>query len=221
MCNVPNGVGIIKLMGRSAGFLAAFAALGSGDVDLVLVPEVPIVMDGPDGILPYIRRRVKDHKYAVIVVAEGAGEELLGKSSVKDAGGNRVLPKIGEYVKDAIEEYFKSVDEEATIKYIDPSYTVRSVPANAADSFYCTQLAQSAVHGAMAGYTGFSAGLVNNKVVYLPIPQLVASSPRTLNPNGNTWTRILAMTGQPNTAPETDPMVDEDMDMLLPEPTLH
>ena len=206
-------------MGRSAGFLAAFSALGSGDVDLVLVPEVPIVLEGENGILPFIRKRVKEHKYAVVVVAEGAGEELLGKSQVVDAGGNRERPMIGDFIKIAIGDYFKTFGEEATIKYIDPSYTVRSVPANAADSMYCTQLAQSAVHGAMAGYTGFSTGLVNNQLVYLPIPQLVASSPRTMNPNGSTWGRIVAMTGQPNTAVVA--MEEESDELVLPEPTFH
>lgn len=219
MCNIPNGIGIIKLMGRSAGFLAAFSALGSGDVDLVLVPEVPIVLEGDDGILPFIRKRVKEHKYAVVVVAEGAGEELLGTSAVVDAGGNRERPMIGEFIRTAISNYFEAFGEEATIKYIDPSYTVRSVPANAADSMYCTQLAQSAVHGAMAGYTGFSTGLVNNQLVYLPIPQLVASSPRTMNPNGNIWGRIVAMTGQPNTAVVAK--ADEAGELCLPEPLCH
>jgi 6-phosphofructokinase 1 len=201
MCNLPSGIGIVKLMGRSAGFLAAFAALGSGDVDLVLVPEVPIVLDGPDGILPYLRRRIKEQGYAVVVVAEGAGEELLGTSTKVGAGGNRVLPKIGEYLKEKIGDYFEGIGETATIKYIDPSYLVRSVPANAADSLYCTQLAQNAVHGAMAGFTGFTSGLVNNHMVLLPIPLVVATSPRQLDPNGRTWERIVAMTGQPNAAP--------------------
>uniref|UniRef100_A0A6T9Y745 Phosphofructokinase domain-containing protein n=1 Tax=Asterionellopsis glacialis TaxID=33640 RepID=A0A6T9Y745_9STRA len=218
MCNVPNGIGIIKLMGRSAGFLAAFAALGSGDVDLVLVPEVPIVLDGPDGILPFLRQRVKEQKYAVVVVAEGAGEELLGVSDQVDAGGNRELPKIGDLIKDEIGNYFDSFGEVATIKYIDPSYTVRSVAANGADSLYCMQLAQNAVHGAMAGITGFSTGLVGNCAVYLPIPQLVSTSPRSMSPYGRTWERILAMTGQPNTAPKRQ---DEDFEedfAPLPEP---
>jgi len=201
MCNVPNGIGICKLMGRSAGFLAAFAALGSGDVDLVLVPEVPIVLEGPKGILPFLRKRIKEQKYAVVVVAEGAGEELLGVSEIVDAGGNRALPEIGPYLQKVTKEYFASFEEECTIKYIDPSYTVRSVPANGADALYCQQLAMDAVHGCMAGYTGFSVGLVNKSPVYIPIPQLVASSPRNMNPHSATWERILAMTGQPNSAP--------------------
>lgn len=200
MCNVPNGIGICKLMGRSAGFLAAFAALGSGDVDLVLVPEVPIVLEGPNGILPFLRRRVKEQGYAVVVVAEGAGEELLGVSEETDAGGNRALPEIGPYLQKVAAEYFTRFEEEATIKYVDPSYSVRSVPANAADSLYCQQLAMDAVHGCMAGLTGFSVGVVNKSPVYIPIPQLVATSPRNMDPHGLTWTQILAMTGQPNTA---------------------
>jgi 6-phosphofructokinase 1 len=201
MCTMPNGITVVKLMGRSAGFLAAFSALGSGDVDCLLVPEVPIVLDGPDGILPFLRKRVHEQKYAVVVVAEGAGEELLGTSTQVDRGGNRKLPPIGEYMRDQITEYFLKHGEDSTVRYIDPSYTVRSVPANACDNVYCTQLAQCAVHGAMAGYTGFSAGLVNNQMAYIPIPQLVASSPRNMDPYGAIWEKVLAMTGQPNHAP--------------------
>jgi 6-phosphofructokinase 1 len=197
-CNIPNGIGICKLMGRHSGFLAAYAALGSQDVDLVLVPEVPIILDGPNGILPFLRKRVKEQKYAVIVVAEGAGEEILGISEVLDAGGNRALPEIGPYLKRAVKDYFEKFGEAATIKYIDPSYTIRTVPANAADSLYCQQLAMDAVHAAMAGFTGFSVGLVNKQNVLIPIPQLVASSPRSLDTRGSTWELILAMTGQPN-----------------------
>ena len=221
MCNVPNGIGIVKLMGRSAGFLAAFAALGSGDVDLVLVPEVPIVLEGPDSILSFLRSRVKEQGFAVIVVAEGAGEEILGVSEIVDAGGNRAQPQIGEFISKAIAEYFTSFGEVATVKYIDPSYTVRSVPANGADSLYCMQLAQNAVHGAMAGMTGFSVGLVNNAMVYLPIPQLVATSPRSMSPYGQTWERILAMTGQPNNSSPREDIVEanEVEGFSLQEPT--
>jgi 6-phosphofructokinase 1 len=187
MCNAPNGIGIVKLMGRSAGFLAVYAALGSGDVDLVLVPEVPIVLEGPDGILPFLRQRVKEQKYAVVVVAEGAGEELLGVSEELDAGGNRARPKIGPFIIDAIASHFKK---------------------------YCMKLAQNAVHGAMAGLTGFSVGLVNKSVVYLPIPQLVATSPRSMDPYGTAWERVLAMTGQPNTVPEREK--DKDVEGTFP-----
>lgn len=134
ICNKPNGIGIVKLMGRSAGFIAAHATMSSSDVDLCLVPEVPLVLDGPSGCLPHLRRRVREQGYAVVVVAEGAGEEVLGVSAEVDAGGNRKLPPIGEFMKDQIIEYYKKHGDEATVKYIDPSYTVRSVPANAADS---------------------------------------------------------------------------------------
>lgn len=217
-CTRPNGVGIIKLMGRSAGFLAAVAALGSGDVDAVLVPEVPIVLDGPKGILPFIRKRVKEQKYAVVVVAEGAGEDLVGSSTEKDAGGNKLLMPIAEFIRDKVKEHFKEHGERCSMKYIDPSYNVRSVPANAADSLYCAQLAQNAVHGTMAGFTGFSVGLINNRVVYLPIPKLVATSPRQMNPYGAIWERVLAMTGQPNTAPPRGVVENEFPE--LPEPSI-
>jgi len=200
-CNLPNGIGIVKLMGRSSGFIAAFATLGSGDVDLCLVPEVPTVLEGDIGCLPHIYKCVKQKGFAVIVVAEGAGEELLGTSTETDASGNKKLPAIGEFMKKATENYFKKMGETATVKYIDPSYMVRSVPANAADSLYCSQLAQNAVHGAMAGFTGFSVGLCKDKMVLLPIPNLVATSPRMMRTTGRTWERVLATTRQPNTVP--------------------
>lgn len=199
ICNLPNGVGIVKLMGRSAGFIAVHSTLGSGDVDLCLVPEVPLILDGPCGCLPHLYRRVKKKGYAVIVVAEGAGEDVMGKSAEVDASGNRKLPAIGEFMKKQVIKYFKDKNEEATVKYIDPSYMIRAVAANASDSLYCMQLAQNAVHGSMTGFTGFSVGLCNNKMVFLPIPKLVATSPRSMNPNGRTWERVLARTLQPNT----------------------
>jgi 6-phosphofructokinase 1 len=108
--------------------------MASGDVDLCLLPEVPIVLDGENGCLPYLRKRVKEQGYAVVVVAEGAGEDILGVSAETDASGNKKLPPIGTFMKEKIEEYFKGKGDIATVKYIDPSYTVRSVPANASDS---------------------------------------------------------------------------------------
>jgi 6-phosphofructokinase 1 len=199
VCNLPNGIGIVKLMGRSAGFIAVHATMASGDVDLCLVPEIPLVLDGENGCLPHLKRRVAQQGYAVVVVAEGAGEEILGESEEKDASGNKKLPKIGEFLQEKITAYFKEQGETATVKYIDPSYMIRSIPANAADSLYCMQLGQNAVHGAMAGFTGFSVGLCNDRMVLLPIPELVATSPRNMNPHGRTWERVLAVTRQPNT----------------------
>ena len=169
-CNMPNGIGVVKLMGRSAGFLAAYATLASQDVDLCLVPEVPIVMEGPQGVLPHLER-VIDHKgHAVVVVAEGAGEELLGASAEVDAGGNKKLPAIGEWLVAEIKKHFKASGKEATLKYIDPSYMVRSVAADAGDSYLCMLLAHAAAHGSMAGYTGFTVGLVNNRTVAIRRP---------------------------------------------------
>lgn len=206
-CNMPNGIGIVKLMGRSSGFIATHACLASGDVDLCLVPEVSMVLDGPNGCLPFLMDRVRKQGHAVVVVAEGAGEDVLGKSVEKDAGGNRKLPPIGEFLKTEIVKYFEENGVEATVKYIDPSYMIRSVPANASDSLYCMLLAQNSVHGAMAGYTAFTTGLVNNRVVYIPIPRLVATSPRVMDPLGRTWERVLAMTLQPKHEPAFDSTV--------------
>jgi len=200
-CNIPRGIGIVKLMGRSSGFIASHAALASADVDLCLVPEVPLVPDGPQGFLPHLRRRVMEKGHAVVVLAEGAGEDVLGQSAEVDAGGNRKLPAVGDWVKKQIETYFSGQGMPATVKYIDPSYMIRSVPANAADSLYCSVLGQNAVHGAMAGYTAFSVGLVNNRMVWIPMPILTDNSPRVMAPHGRTWERVLSATHQPNTVP--------------------
>ncbi|CAN0147665.1 unnamed protein product [Ectocarpus sp. 6 AP-2014] len=198
-CNLPNGIGVVKLMGRSAGYIAAYATMASGDVDLCLVPESPIVLEGPSGCIPHLMKRVEEKGYAVVVVAEGAGEELLGESTAKDASGNKRLPAIGKFMKGAIEDAYHAEDKICNVKYIDPSYMIRSVAATAFDQIYCMQLAQNAVHGAMAGYTAFSAGVVNNRTVYIPITELVENSPRCLNMHGRTWERVLTITRQPNT----------------------
>jgi 6-phosphofructokinase 1 len=155
-------------------------------------------MDGPKGILPFLKQRVIEKQHAVVVVAEGAGQELLEAEKDMEAGsGNKKLPPIAEYVRDQIQDYFKQQGMECRMKYVDPSYSVRSIPANAADALYCLQLGQAAAHGAMAGFTGFSVGMVNNRLVYIPIPLLVATSPRLLNPEGDIWSQVLSMTGQP------------------------
>jgi len=148
-CNVPNGIGIVKLMGRHSGYIAVHATLCSSEVDLCLIPEVDVVTEGPNGCFPHIERALERKGYAVIVVAEGAGEEILGQSATVDAGGNRKLPELGVWLKDELGRYFKSRERPVTVKYIDPSYMIRSVAANANDAIYCLLLSQNAVHGTM------------------------------------------------------------------------
>jgi len=199
-CNHPNGIGIVKLMGRHSGFIAVHSTLCHGEVDLCLVPEVPVVTEGPKGCFTHLDNVLKKKGHAVIVVAEGAGEEILGQSATIDKGGNRKLPELGVWLKDQLGKHFDKKGTTVTVKYIDPSYMIRSVKANAGDAVYCLLLAQNAVHGAMAGYTSFSVGLCNNRVVFLPISALVENSPRGMNPVGRTWERVVSVTGQPNTA---------------------
>lgn len=246
----PNGIGVVKLMGRHAGFIAAHATLASGDVDLCLIPEVPILLRGKLGCLPHLERILERRGHAVVVVAEGAGEDLLAQQcgTSYDESGNKALPPIGPFMKEQIKAYFTERGCDVTVKYIDPSYMIRSVPPNASDSLFCMLLAQNAVHGAMAGgcprrtlrrpcpwtsrhlsyfpaagFTGFVTALCNNRVVYLPITDVVENSPRCMDPFGRcaprcshavlpshaathpglpyrTWERILSVTCQPETA---------------------
>uniref|UniRef100_A0A6S8AZM4 Phosphofructokinase domain-containing protein n=1 Tax=Aplanochytrium stocchinoi TaxID=215587 RepID=A0A6S8AZM4_9STRA len=153
MC-APNGIGVVKLMGRHAGFIATHACLASGDCDLCLIPEVPIALTGPNSCLEHVARVVRKKGHAVVIVAEGAGEEILGQAQQQDAGGNRKLPAIGYFMKQKIKEHLATLQIDATVKYIDPSYMIRSVKANASDALFCLLLAQNAVHAAMAGLTG-------------------------------------------------------------------
>ena len=146
---------------------------------------------------PFPAQVIDAKGHAVVVVAEGAGEELLGESAEVDAGGNKKLPAIGEWLVSKIKHHFKASGKEATLKYIDPSYMVRSTAADAGDSYLCMLLAHASAHGAMAGYTGFTVGLVNNRTVMIPIPELARTSPRSMNATGRTWERVLSITNQP------------------------
>ena len=194
-----NGVAVVKLMGRHSGFIAAMAAVANGDANFVLVPEVPFDIDGEKGILKALERRLEERKHALIVVAEGAGQDILEKensSQERDASGNIKLGDIGVYLRDRIGSHFSSGWNAATVKYIDPSYVIRSSPANADDSIFCNQLAQKAVHAAMSGRTKMVVSLWNNTFTHVPM-EAVISKRKQLDPTGLEWLAILETTGQP------------------------
>ncbi|MBW2560449.1 MAG: ATP-dependent 6-phosphofructokinase [Deltaproteobacteria bacterium] len=193
----PMGIGLVKIMGRESGHIVLNAALAQNDVNFALIPEVPFDLEGKNGLFAALEKRLFERKHAVILVAEGAGQDLCTGSGQKqtDASGNRRLGNIGIYLKEKIEEYFKEEKMEINLKYIDPSYTIRSVPANASDSIYCELLGQFAVHAGMAGKTDLVVGLFKGEYVHLPL-KLVASR-KKVNTKGNLWMRVLEATGQP------------------------
>ena len=190
-----NGISIIKLMGRDSGFIAASAALAMPVVNFVLIPEMDFELEGPNGFFEVLRERLTEKKHAVIVVAEGAGQQLFEKRDVvKDASGNVQHQDIGLFLKDRLKDYFNDIS--VTIKYIDPSYIIRSAPANSSDSVYCSRLAYHAVHGAMAGKTRFIISKVNNQYVYIPISQ-VTQKRKKIDLESEFWFSVLQSTGQP------------------------
>nr|WP_299383150.1 ATP-dependent 6-phosphofructokinase [Allomuricauda sp.] len=192
-----NGISIVKLMGRDSGFIAASAALAMPVVNFVLIPEMDFQLDGELGFLKVLKERLERKKHAVIVVAEGAGQQLFqDQNRVKDASGNIKHADIGIFLKDKIKAYFSELNVPVTIKYIDPSYIVRSAPANSSDSVYCSRLAYHAVHGAMAGKTRFVACKVNNKFVYIPISE-VTKKRKKIDLESEFWFSVLQSTGQP------------------------
>jgi len=193
----PNGVGLVKLMGRHSGFIACYAALAESDANYVLIPEVPFSLDGPDGLLAHLVERVKRKGHAVIVAAEGAGQELIPDSVVGvDASGNRKLADIGLYLKDRIIDHFAAANIELNMKYIDPSYAIRSVASNPYDAVYCLRLAQNAVHAAMAGRTEMVVGRWHGRYVHIPMTMAV-SHRNQVAPDGDLWLAVREATGQP------------------------
>ena len=193
----PMGTGLVKIMGRESGHIVLSAALAQNDVNFALIPEVPFDLEGENGLFKALEERLRERKHAVILVAEGAGQELCAGSDPKqtDASGNIRLNDIGIYLKTRIEEYFKEREMEINLKYIDPSYTIRSVPANASDSVYCELLGQFAMHAGMAGKTGMVVGLFNGEYVHLPLKSVAFR--RKVDTEGNLWMRVLEATGQP------------------------
>jgi len=196
-----NGIGLVRLMGRYSGYIAATAALAENNANYVLIPEVPFTLDGPGGLLENLTERLKRRRHALIVVAEGAGQDIMAAHAGpggpgRDASGNLKLMDIGVFLRDRINEHFKKIGMEFTVKYIDPSYMVRAVPANADDSMYCSQLARNAVHAAMAGKTGLVVARWKKYFTYVPIAAAVERR-NTIDPKSPLWQDVIESTGQP------------------------
>jgi 6-phosphofructokinase 1 len=192
----PNGIGLIKLMGRYSGFIAATSALAQQDVNFVLIPEIDFDIEGPNGLLASLEERLKQRQHAVIVVAEGAGQKYIKSDKDEvDASGNIKLKDIGLFLKDTITAWFKSKNIEISLKYIDPSYIIRSLPANANDHVFCSFLGRDAVHAAMAGKTKLIVGNWSNHFVHIPM-SASAEKRKQVNPNGKLWQSVLEATGQ-------------------------
>jgi len=189
-----NGIGLVKLMGRDSGFIAAIATLSESEVNFCLVPEVPF---SAEIFLEALEERLKRRYHAVIVVAEGAGRNLLDDFPEKDASGNLRFGDIGLFLRDRIKEHFRRIGMEITLKYIDPSYIIRSVTAGANDSAFCLLLAHNAVHAGMMGCTNMVVGHWGGEFVHIPIP-LAISKRKKINPKGRIWSSVLAATGQPS-----------------------
>ncbi|MBN2144762.1 MAG: ATP-dependent 6-phosphofructokinase [Candidatus Aureabacteria bacterium] len=191
-----NGIGIVKVMGRESGFIAAHTTLATNEVNFVLIPEVPFDLEGENGLLIHLQKRLERRKHAVILAAEGAGQDLTGDSGKKDASGNKKLTDIGLFLKQKISDYFRSLPMEINLKYIDPSYMIRSSAATPNDSVYCNRLGSNAVHAAMAGKTNTIISLVNNHFVHVPIAPVV-SKRNKIDPEGPLWRDVVQATGQP------------------------
>ena len=188
-------MGLVKLMGRHSGFIAASAALAKRDANFVLIPESDFDLEGPHGLLAMLEKRLEERQHAVIVVAEGAGQKFL-KAEGTDESGNPRLGDIGVLLKNAITDHFKAKGIELNLKYIDPSYMIRSVEATANDSIFCGFLGQTAVDAGMAGKTNMVVGTWNDEFVYIPV-NLVVAGRRRLDLRGKLWASVLEATGQP------------------------
>ena len=192
---VSNGIGLVKLMGRESGFIAAMATLALKEVNFTLVPEAPFQLRGEGGLLPAIEERLRTRHHAVVVVAEGAGQHLMKKTTATDASGNLVLGDITALLRKEIKDYFTERKMPYVLKVVDPSYMIRAVPADANDKVYCGFLGQNAVHAAMAGCTDMVVAKVQDQFVHLPL-ELVTRRRRKLNIESDLWRAVLESTGQ-------------------------
>jgi 6-phosphofructokinase 1 len=192
-----NGVGLVQLMGRESGFIAAYATLANSDVNFCFIPEAPFVLDGENGFLRALEQRLDRKHHAVIVVAEGVEEALADKGDmeIRDASGNVVLEDVGVMLKERITEYFKERGKPISLKYIDPSYMIRSLPADSNDSAFCLMLGQNAVHAGMSGRTNMVIGYWNQYFVHIPI-SLAILKRKKVDPEGHLWQTVLETTGQ-------------------------
>jgi 6-phosphofructokinase 1 len=188
-----NGIGLVKLMGRESGFIAAYAALANNDVNYCLIPEVSFTLDG---FMKSLKERLKQRGHAVIVVGEGAGQNLFQETGERDASGNVRFGDIGLFLKDKINGLFKQQGMEVNLKYIDPSYTIRSLPANPRDAAFCLLLGHHAVHAGMSGRTNMVVGFWKREFTHVPI-QMAVSSRKRIDPHGRLWGMVRSCTGQP------------------------
>ena len=195
--SVQNGIALVKLMGRHAGFIAAEATVSSQEVNFCLIPEIPFKLEGESGFLNALKKRTLKRAHAVIVVAEGTGQDLLeNKGGERDASGNIKLRDIGPFLREKIEAYFRAEQIPVVMRYLEPSYIIRSVPADTEDAILCDQYARHAVHAAMAGRTGLVIGLLHDRFIHVPI-EMLAKQVKRVDPNGSIWHAVLATTGQP------------------------
>jgi len=195
--SVHNGIALVKLMGRHAGFIAAGATIVSQDVNFTLIPELPFALDGTGGFLEVLKRRILDRGHAVVVVAEGAGQHLFSKiTGARDASGNVKLHDIGLLLARAIESFFAAERLPMTLRYFDPGYQIRSRPANCEDAALCDQFARQAVHAAMAGKTGLVIGYLHGLFIHVPT-SLIVSRKKQLEPDSILWQAVLSATRQP------------------------
>jgi 6-phosphofructokinase 1 len=198
-----NGIGLVKLMGRSTGHIALTATLSSRDVDCCLIPENEFYLEGKGGLFEFLEQRLKENGHAVLVVAEGAGQDMIPRTDAqkeeRDESGNPVFLDSGGWLKSELKNWWARdhPNELFTVKYIDPTYMIRAVPANATDSLYCTLLAHSAIHGVMAGYTGFVAGPINGNYAYIPLEE-VARAKNEVDTKDHKWAWIRSVTNQPD-----------------------
>ena len=188
-----NGIGLVKLMGRESGFIAAYATMANSDVNFCLIPEAPFTLEG---FLKALKDRLKRRGHAVIVVGEGSGQDLMEGTGARDASGNIKFGDIGLFLKEQINAYFKKEGMEVNLKYIDPSYTIRSLPANPRDSAFCLLLGRHAVHAGMSGRTSMVVANWKGEFTHVPI-RMAVSSRKKIDPNGRFWSTVLSCTGQP------------------------
>lgn len=191
-----NSIGIVKLMGRESGFIAVNTAIATGEVNFVLIPELDFSLYGQNGLIPQLFDRLRKRHHAVIVVSEGAGQNLFkNENTQRDKSGNVKFQDISKLLKEEILKYSKENNIPAIVKLLDPSYSIRSSKINASDSIYCMELGQSAVHAAFSGKTSALVGKNSDYYTLVPIETAISET-KHVDIGSRLWRTVLESTGQ-------------------------
>ena len=155
-----------------------------------------------DALLRYVNEKLDEKDHCILVVAEGVNTRVVDGNGPVTVDGD-----VGPWLCAQLKANLESI----SLKYVDPSYAVRSAPSNAADTIFCSRLAQHAAHGALGGSTAFAVGTVNTHYVEIPL-QDFANRAAVCAVTGRIFGDLVRSTGQPAFDNDADASCDDSLE---------